>query len=887
VDGPLLATKLHAPTRRSTSVTRPRLTERLAAPGRLVLVAAPAGFGKTSILTEWLSTRAGGSRVAWLSLDERDNDGGQFWRYLLAALDRAQPGVAADATDLLASGSAPLESVLATLVNDLHVVDAEFLVVLDDYHVVESPAIHEGMTFLVDNLPANVHLVIASRADPPLPLGRLRARGDLLELRAADLRFTSSEASDYLNGAMGLSVGAGDVAKLGERTEGWIAALQLAALSMQGRDDASEFIAGFAGDDRYVVDYLVEEVLQRQQDAMRTFLLQTSVLGRLTGDLCDAVTGGSGGAATLDELDRSNLFLVPLDDQREWYRYHHLFAEMLRARLLDERREVLEELHLRASTWFEQNGFTGDAIVHALEAGSFERAASLIKAAMPGMQRQRQEVTLVGWLDMLPDEVVRADPELGVGYAGSLLSAGRTDGVDRLLRDAESGIGASPEGIAAVRRGIALYRAARALHTGDLETAGDQSAIAVELSAGGSHIDLGSSHGLRGLVLWAGGELEQARTTWEISLRELEKAGHLSDVLGGSIAMGDILIAQGRLTDAEAAYRRGLGLAGTTDPPLRGTADMHVGISDVLRERDELEGARAELAAAEALGEYAGLPQNRHRRRMAAARLLQAEGDPAAGIGLLDEAEALYTPDFFPEVRPIAALRARLQVAAGRIDDARNWVRRRRVRADDELSYLAEFDHITLARVLLAEQSEPHHIDEALILLDRLLADAEAGERRGVQIEVLILRSLATQRAGRSDDALSFLEGAVTLAEPEGYVRLFADEGQPMARLLTALAKRGGGGAYVRRLQTAAGAATGSERRTGTGGLPDPLSEREVDVLRLLASDLSGPEISRQLVVSLNTLRTHTKNIYAKLGATSRREAIRRASELGLLNSPR
>ena len=891
---PLLATKLHAPTRRDASVRRARLTQRLAGRERLVLVAAPAGFGKTSLLTEWLAAEP--RPVAWLSLDERDDDPAQFWRYLLAAVDTARPGLADAASAMLAGGSAPTEAVLATLLNDIHLDGERLVIVLDDLHTISNPAIHAGLAFVVEHLPANAQLVIATRIDPALPLARLRARGDIAEVRAADLRFTTDEAAQYLNGTMGLAVESDDIARLEDRTEGWIAALQLAALSLQGRADSHDFISGFAGDDRYVVDYLVEEVLQRQPDALRTFLLHTSILGRLNSSLADAVTGATDAAAMLDTLDRTNLFLIPLDDTRQWYRYHHLFADMLRARLIHEHPHVVADLHARASRWFEEHGQTADAIGHAIDAGEFERAARLIAVAAPAMLQQRQEVTVAGWYALLPPELIRDDPALGIGYAGALLSSGRTDGVEQLLRDAEAAAGGATAGVLALRRGIALYGSAQAMNRGDLAAAREQSAIAVELSADGSDLDRGSSHGIRGLVLWALGELEEARATWVTSLDALERAGHRADTLGGSIALAEILIALGRPAEAEALYRRGLAAGHSTEPPLRGTADIHVGLADLLRELGDLAGAREHLAAAESLGEYEGLPQNRHRKRVAAARLLQAEGDPASGIPLLDEAETLYTPDFFPEVRPIASLRTRMLIAAGMIDEAHANERRGAVASaaaptDEQtaLSYLTEYDHITRARLLLADDTAAGAA-QAIALLDRLIEAAERGERQGVLVELLVLRSLALHRDGRQADALATLARAVALAEPQGLVRVFADEGEPMRRMLADLAARHGSTPFSRRLIAAVGAAHPPRPEQPSVGsampLPEPLSEREREVLRLLATDLSGPDIARQLVVSLNTLRTHTKSIYAKLGVTSRREALTRASDLGLLGRP-
>src|SRR6202171_3332613 len=440
---PLLETKFYVPKWRRGVVPRPRLSDRLneGAESKLTLVSAPAGFGKTTLLADWLAAVAvDGRTVTWLSLDQSDNHPASFWTYLIAALQTAEPHIGASAISLLQSPQPPpIETILATLLNELTRISHDFVLVLDDYHVIDARDIHDGMVFLLDHLPPRLHLVIASRADPSLPLARLRARGELVEIRAEDLRFTPDEAATYLKDTMGLDVTPSEVAALEERTEGWIAALQLAALSMQGRDDVAGFIAGFAGDDRYIVDYLVEEVLQRQPESVRSFLQQTSILDRLSGPLCDAVTGQDSGVgvgkAMLEALERANLFVVALDDRRHWYRYHHLFGDVLRARLLDEQPEYLPELHRRASAWYERNGEASEAIRHALAALDFSKAADLIELAAPALRRSRQEAALLGWLRALPNELLRCRPVLSNVFAGELLARGPFDRVDAHMRD--------------------------------------------------------------------------------------------------------------------------------------------------------------------------------------------------------------------------------------------------------------------------------------------------------------------------------------------------------------------------------------------------------------------------------------------------------------------
>ncbi|MEP7239852.1 MAG: LuxR C-terminal-related transcriptional regulator [Devosia sp.] len=889
---PLVATKLFVPKLRPGLVERPRLSERLrrGTQSKLTLVSAPAGFGKTTLLAEWLARTGQDHRVAWLSLDETDDDAMAFWSHLVAALQKAADAAGVDFPDMQPVGQSP-DSFLAKLLNGLSAMPVDIALVLDDYHLISQPQIETGLSFLLEHLPPQIHLVISTRADPALPLGGLRARGELVEIRSTDLRFTPEEASTYLHGAKDLSLTAKDVAVLGERTEGWIAALQLAVLSLEGRDDPAAFIAGFAGSDRYIVDYLVEEVLQRLPDNVRRFLFRTCFLGRLSGPLCDAVTAASGGKAMLDALDRQNLFVVPLDDRRQWYRYHHLFADVLLAHLSDEARAELPLLHRRASDWYEQQGERFDAIQHALLADDLERAAELIELATPEMQKNRGEAILRGWSRVLPKALVRNRPVLGIGFVGALVSYGDFDGIEERLRDIELGLAAlanaAPHSIVVIDQSqlprmsgaVELYRAALAQVRGDVAGIIEHAQRVLDLAPSDDDVGRAAGSSMLGIAYWSQGKLEPARLAWTIGRDGLQRAGHIPDVLGVSLALADINRAQGRLSAAVAVCEEALQLAAMAHGQvLRGTADMHAGLSDLYRERNDFGAAHQHLSRSQELGEQAGLPQHPYRWRVAAAMLRRDEGDLDGAVDLLNEAERLYVSDFFPHVRPVAAIRARLWIAQGRIDDALRWRREHALDADDQLTYLREFEHITLARLLLAQDSGG---ETAARLLDRLLEQATANGRSGSAIEISMLRSLTYRADSDLTAPLVPLERALSLAEPEHYVRLFVDSGERMATLLKAALKRGITPAYTRQLL----AVFGSPDRNAAPhpDLIEPLSDRELDVLRLLRSELGGPEIARELMISLNTMRTHTKNIYEKLGVNNRRSAVHRAREMSLL----
>jgi LuxR family maltose regulon positive regulatory protein len=882
----LLSTKLYAPALGTTLIPRPRLTDRLNEGGRrpCTVLSAPAGFGKTTLLTEWLSRRTG--RSGWVSLDRNDNDPALFWAYVVTAFRELDADIGRLALSrLFTPDDVPIQETLSTLINDVARTGEDFVLVLDDYHEIENPLIHEGVAFLLERMPAHLHLVIASRSAPPIPLARLRGQGKLVELTPVDLRFTPVEASAFLTGVMGLEVSPGAVAALERRTEGWIAGLQLAALSMRGRGDVEAFVDSFSGDHRHIADFLVEEVLDRQPERLRTFLLNASVLQRMCGPLCEAVTGDPAARDALEELERGNLFVVHLDDRREWYRFHHLFADVLQARLASRHPDAVPGLHARAAAWFESHDLHAEAVHHALAARDVDRAADLVERSWRVMDRRFQSATWLTWVEALPLDIVLTRPVLTLGYGWALLDSGRIDEGEVRLDQATERLEAGKEGaevvIADAREfeslpgTMAAARAYVAQARGDLGATERHAREALDLLPRSDPFYRGIPAVIVGMAQWARGELREAHASFADAVHSFQLAGNALYTLSALWAVGELLRQQGRLSEAATTFERALRL---DDPVGDKRAHAHRGMASVLLERGDHDGAEAHLReAATAPGEHG------HRWHLAMADALEARGDLEGALECVHRAQETHHPGPLPDIPPIHASRARILVGMGRLREALDWAGAEGISLDGEVTYLSEHPMLTLARLHLARMEHGERTPDTLLdSLRRIHDAAESGGRPRGAIEALVLQSRYHAFLGDGQQAGECLDRALDLAESEGFVQVFLQDADGVRPLIREAVARGPHRAVARRL-SAALVAVADEGRGTARGLVDPLTRREVEVLRLVAAGLKNRDLAKQLFISESTAKRHLANTYRKLGVTHRTEAVAKANDLRLL----
>lgn len=878
---PILATKLYVPSLRPEMVSRPRLLARLneGLQRKLILISAAAGFGKTTLIREWLARCE--RPAAWLSLDAGDSDPVRFLTYLVAALQTVEAPVGEEVLKALQSPQPPSpESILTALLNDLATMQDEFVLVLDDYHVLEAKAVDQVLSFLLEHLPPQMHLVIASREDPALPLARLRARGQLIELRITELRFTHAEAAAFLNQVMGLNLSAQDIAALERRTEGWIAGLQLAALSLQGQPDATSFIASFTGSHHFVLDYLVEEVLGRQPDSIQNFLLRTSILDRFCGPLCDAVVldPAVSGQTALAYLERANLFLIPLDDERRWYRYHHLFAELLRQRLrqslassLEEVESRSNELHIRASRWFEDQGLDIEAFHHAAAAHDIGRAERLIDGKGIPLHFRGAVMAILDWLDSLPESELNARPSLWMRYASLLLINGHTTGVEEKLQAAEAALrGAELNDMTRNMIGqIANARATVALTRYQVETMFAQSRRALEYLHPKNLSGRATAYWTLGSAYFFSGDRSAARRAITEAISLSQAARNIFNTILATIALGLIQEADNQLYQAAETYRGVLQLAG--DQPLQIIYEAHLGMARLLYEWNDLD-------AAEQFGQ-----QSLHLARqyeqvidrfvlceVFLARLHLARGDIEGAAALLAGAhQSALQKNFVYRIPDVAVAQVLVLLRQGNLAAA---------------AHLAQTHDLPLsqARVYLA-QGDP---SAALAVLEQWRQQVEAKGWQEEQLKAMVLQALALHAQGEKDQAVQLLLDALAVAEPGGFIRLFVDEGRPMALLLSEAKAPGRMPDYIEKLLAAFKAehqGADVSHSSSVQPLLEPLSERELEVLRLIAQGLSNQEISERLFLALDTVKGHNRKIFGKLQVERRTEAVARARELGLL----
>ena len=896
----LFATKLNVPRTRAHLVSRSHLLKRLmrGLDCALTLISAPAGFGKTTLLAQWFAESS--TPIVWFSLEPEDDEPIRFFSYVIAALQKLDPQIGNGILPLLeAPQPAPLENVLALLTNSIIASNiGNFVFVLDDYHLITAEPIQRTMTFLLEHLPPQMHLVLATRADPPLPLARLRVQGQLMELRAPDLRFSLEEGSAFLRTVMGLTLSPDHLATLERRTEGWIAGLQLAALSLQERTDISAFLSDFTGNHRFVLDYLSEEILSRQPAPLLSFLLHTSILEHLSGPLCDAVTGRQESQAVLEGLEHANLFVVSLDEERQWYRYHQLFAELLRSRLLQTQPTLIPQLHRRASIWYEQHHLPVEAVRHALAAHDAENAARLIEQCAMEMISKGQARTLLGWLKELPDSLVRIRPWLCVYHATALHLLDQIDEAEARLDDAERSLQTyiPAEQARSVLGYIANVRANIARYFGDL--------VGYVTLAGQALESLPETERtIRAIVtmqmahtyLVSGDVTPTTEQQAKAAVASARASGYRLVYLRSLTTLARLRMLQGRLREAAATYKEAEKVTpGEVFQVLTASAVYCFGLADLLREWNHLDEAKGLLLQGIELitGTKSSFADELLLGHLILARLQQAHSEYGSAFATLDTFTQLAHAHRFDLhlSASAAALRARIALTQGNLAEAAHWAQTSGLSLDDaDLPYPREQEYLTLARVCIAEGRQGPSgsvIRDALRLLDRLLADAEAKARMGSVLEILIVQSLALSTQGDHQRALTSLERALTLAEPEGYIRLFVDEGLPMLTLLRQVQARGILPDYVTVLLSAFGeqhASYTAPAAPANAVLLEPLTEREREVLSWLSAGASNREIAGRLVVSVNTVKRHVYNICGKLGVQSRTQAIVKSRVLNLV----
>jgi LuxR family maltose regulon positive regulatory protein len=917
----ILRTKLFVPPLRPNLVSRPQLIERLnqglRSGQKLTLVSAPAGSGKTTLISSWIHQLD--APVAWLSLDEADNEPNRFVHYLGAALQGAYGEVGQSAIDLLQSAQPPTtETLVALLINDLAHLAGQVILVFDDYHVISELSIHQAISFLLDNQPPQLHLVVIGRSDPPFPLHRLRGSGLMSGIFARDLRFTDSEVASFFAQTVALSLPRSDIATLERRTEGWVAGLQLAALSMQELPDPGDFVRAFAGDDRYVSDYLIGEVFERQPAQVQDFLLRTAILDRFSAPLCDAMLGsedmgpgigesGQKQASTIiiERLEQANLFTIPLDNKREWYRYHHLFADFLRLRLRSRPAGQIAALHRRAARWFEENGQFAEAIDHSLAGQEFQRAGRLIEqTAMATLWGHTRWKTLIEWIEALPAEVVRSRRQLGLQYAWALFTTGRWQSVEPVLSGIESAINETEEkGATGLLQGeVSTLRAWLAFESDDMEHCVDLAGSALERLPDDALIVRSLAILAQGTAQFWLGQLDKSRPSLEQAIKVGLAAGNLAVVL---VAMGcqvETEVRLGRLRRASELYRKarkqgsikGIALLSPT-----GYACVEMG--EVLREWGHLQEAVSLLNEGVQLCRQAGAPENAIEGQMTLARVLLAAGDESAAAAQMAQAESdlmawlrLDGNSQYAGIRPALVQRARYWLAIGEVAPAASWLEENGIQLVDDLSPREDERYLLLSRVLIAKGQAV----QAKHLLYQLLPLFESGEGPRLVIEALVLLSIASLGCGQRDEALRALSRALRLAEPEGYQRIFLDDGENLTDQLLAIERHGQTAAYARAILNAIRGTqqSGIEAAPAVVSKPAPavqrslepepfeaLTERETGILRLIAAGLTNREIATELHLSPNTIKTYTSRIYGKLGVHNRAEAVARAGELHLL----